>query len=305
MISILLLGGRGLSQTTEHNGHVLLSKTVSHDHNHTHHPVYTQTADDWSYKGKTGPTHWGDLSESYMKCKTGLQQSPIDITALTSSSIVTLYDRAPFSVSYAPIHNAIFEKVQYETARVLVPSHSRQTLIYKNTLFKMVNLHFHKRSEHYREGSDTAMELHVIHIARDNRTRLVMGIAIEEGKYTSPFLQQFLPLQTKNSIQIEYLDFSHLIKDIDNFNPVYNYIGSSTVPPCTEGVIWMLPKRSLQITEEDRKVFDLFLPNNAARPIQIPNVRPMDNVNTVGSTNSLPGTAINGNLILLVMILFI
>jgi carbonic anhydrase len=292
MISILLYYG-------------CLSQTVSHDHNHTGHPEYVPTADDWSYKGNTGPNYWGDLSSSYMKCKNGLQQSPIDITANTSSKVVTLYLRTPFTVSYAPVQNARFEKVPYETARVLINSHSRQTLIYRNTLFKMVNLHFHRRSEHYRDGSDVSMEMHIIHIARDNKTRLVMGISIQEGNVTSPFLKQFLPLGSKNSIQIANLDFTGLIRDLDNFSPIYSYMGSITVPPCTEGVTWMLPKKVLEITEDDRKIFDLFLPSNGARPIQIPNVRPMDNELPQDNSNAFSTTAINANLILVAIILFI
>ena len=31
----------------------------------------------WSYEGETGPEHWGDLDPSFIACKNGKQQSPI------------------------------------------------------------------------------------------------------------------------------------------------------------------------------------------------------------------------------------
>ena len=33
----------------------------------------------WSYSGKTGPRHWGDLAPENVQCKMGKNQSPIDL----------------------------------------------------------------------------------------------------------------------------------------------------------------------------------------------------------------------------------
>ncbi len=33
----------------------------------------------WTYDGPTGSEHWGDLDPDYATCKTGREQSPIDI----------------------------------------------------------------------------------------------------------------------------------------------------------------------------------------------------------------------------------
>src|SRR5271157_4770116 len=35
---------------------------------------------EWSYSGANGPEHWGDLCPEFAACKTGKEQSPIDIT---------------------------------------------------------------------------------------------------------------------------------------------------------------------------------------------------------------------------------
>lgn len=35
----------------------------------------------WGYEGHEGPEHWADLSEDFVACRDGRQQSPIDLTA--------------------------------------------------------------------------------------------------------------------------------------------------------------------------------------------------------------------------------
>jgi carbonic anhydrase len=41
----------------------------------------------WGYSGKDGPGHWGDLDPAYGTCSQGVQQSPIDLVAATSSAL--------------------------------------------------------------------------------------------------------------------------------------------------------------------------------------------------------------------------
>lgn len=36
----------------------------------------------WSYDGETGAQHWGDLATAYAKCKTGTEQSPINLPTI-------------------------------------------------------------------------------------------------------------------------------------------------------------------------------------------------------------------------------
>ena len=50
----------------------------------------------WSYEGKRGPAHWGDLKSEYAACKTGKHQSPIDIRGAKQT------DLPPIEFSYGP-----------------------------------------------------------------------------------------------------------------------------------------------------------------------------------------------------------
>ena len=56
----------------------------------------------------------------------------------------------------------------------------------------------------------------------------------------------------------------------------YQFIGSLTTPPCTEGVLWMVLKQPTQISKDQLKLFQQLFPNNA-RPVQPVNGRPVRN----------------------------
>src|SRR4051794_9882432 len=55
----------------------------------------------WSYEGKTGPQHWGNLEAEYAVCKTGRQQSPMDIRKVERTNLPALdfkYHAAPLTI---------------------------------------------------------------------------------------------------------------------------------------------------------------------------------------------------------------
>ena len=54
----------------------------------------------------------------------------------------------------------------------------------------------------------------------------------------------------------------------------YQFLGSLTTPPCTEGVLWMVLKTPTTISRDQLKLFAQLFPNNA-RPVQALNGRPV------------------------------
>jgi carbonic anhydrase len=54
----------------------------------------------------------------------------------------------------------------------------------------------------------------------------------------------------------------------------FQFIGSLTTPPCTEGVLWMVLKQPTQLSREQIRMFQQLFPNNA-RPVQPVNGRPV------------------------------
>ena len=59
--------------------------------------------------------------------------------------------------------------------------------------------------------------------------------------------------------------------DINNLLPAargyYTYMGSLTTPPCSEGVLWLVLKQPVQVSQEQINIFGRLYRNNA-RPIQ-------------------------------------
>ncbi|MGH9645146.1 MAG: carbonic anhydrase family protein, partial [Terriglobales bacterium] len=55
----------------------------------------------WSYEGANGPEHWGDLDPEYSVCKTGREQSPIDIQDAKKAELPALrfeYKSGPLKI---------------------------------------------------------------------------------------------------------------------------------------------------------------------------------------------------------------
>ena len=54
----------------------------------------------------------------------------------------------------------------------------------------------------------------------------------------------------------------------------YQFIGSLTTPPCTEGVLWLVMKSPMPISRQQHRLFTQLYPMNA-RPVQPVNGRPV------------------------------
>ncbi|HSA79101.1 MAG TPA: carbonic anhydrase family protein, partial [Nitrospirota bacterium] len=56
---------------------------------------------EWSYEGEHGPQHWGDVKTDYAVCKTGKNQSPIDIIGAVKADLPPIqfaYKAAPLRI---------------------------------------------------------------------------------------------------------------------------------------------------------------------------------------------------------------
>src|SRR5271156_398105 len=74
---------------------------------------------EWSYEGDEGPQHWGDLKGQYSICKTGKEQSPIDIRDVTTAQLPAIrfeYKDAPLKI----INNGHTIQVNYAPGSFIV-----------------------------------------------------------------------------------------------------------------------------------------------------------------------------------------
>ncbi|MBT4689889.1 MAG: carbonic anhydrase family protein [Rhodospirillaceae bacterium] len=211
----------------------------------------------WTYEGKTGPEHWGDMSAGNKVCSTGVQQSPIDLGRAIPAS------PGHISVDYKPT-----------TLRVVNNGHTIQcntdagsTMTLDGDKFRLLQFHFHHPSEHAMDGRRFDMECHFVHI-NDAGMLAVLGVFIEPGaenNVLAPVWQHMPhsagPEKAVSSVQIDP------VRLLPSNRQYFRYLGSLTTPPCSEKVIWSVFSQPVQASTAQVSQFaGLF--NMNARPLQ-------------------------------------
>ena len=128
----------------------------------------------------------------------------------------------------------------------------------ETTSFVPLQLHFHSPSEHTIDGKHYDLEMHIVHKYKDSGDLgAVVGIffdTIVGGPTNNQFIAEIAPelardqkLSDNNSNgngQYEVDDgvrFAQFLRSVD-FRDFYQYDGSLTTPPCTEGIRWLVVK---------------------------------------------------------------
>jgi len=188
----------------------------------------------WGYSGAEAPSKWGTLSEEYSTCKTGLNQSPVDLAALRVTRTKTGAPTYNWSVvsSTSVVHNG-------HTIQINVPA--GQTLSWGGETYELQQFHMHTPSEHRVNWQGGDMELHLVSKSSSGKL-LVSGIIFVLGNKQDAFLNALtqLPSKAGDTGPAISVDLPHLLSAVDNFREHYEYSGSLTTPPCTEGVQWIV-----------------------------------------------------------------
>lgn len=192
----------------------------------------------WAYDGPLGAEAWGKLDDEWKACSKGKQQSPIDISphVVTASAI---------EFHYKPTAATIIDNGH--TGQVnLAPGSSIEI---DNHTYELVQFHTHTPSEHTIAGEHFPLEVHLVH--KDAAGKLaVIGVLYEEGADTKALVPLYTKWPTKKEAE------SKLGKSIDPMallpvnHSVYRYTGSLTTPPCSEGVVWNVMRRSMSETKQ-------------------------------------------------------
>ena len=133
--------------------------------------------------------------------------------------------------------------------------------------YELVQFHFHRPSEEKVNGQRFDMVVHLVHKSDDGQLAVV-AVLLERGT-ENPFIQTLwnkLPLEKNVAVQppITMVDLSTLLPATRTY---YTYMGSLTTPPCSEGVLWLVMKQPVQVSQDQINIFSRLYKNNA-RPIQ-------------------------------------
>jgi len=218
----------------------------------------------WGYGDETGPAHWGDMKHEFSTCKTGKQQSPINISGAHAASLPAItfsYQATPLNV----VNNGHTIQVNYAPG-------SHITVAGKQ--YELLQFHFHSPSENEIDGKPADMVAHLVHKAADGQLG-VIGVLMKKGS-RNPLIEEIwehLPTHegeySKAAIKINVEDL------LSADRAYYHYSGSLTTPPCSEGVNWMVLKNTVNVSVAQIDAFTNIF-HRSTRPVQPLNGRQIE-----------------------------
>jgi carbonic anhydrase len=217
----------------------------------------------WEYEGPTGPEHWGDLDRDYRACKTGKEQSPINIQNAKKAELSALrfeYKSGPLKYL---INNGHTIRVNYHDA----PG-TGNFLIVGAKRYQLTQFHFHRPSEEYIHGKPYEMEVHLMHTDSEGN---VAGVAVflktGDANAAVQRLWEHMPITESKELDIVGIDIDPAVLLPGDTTGYYMYNGSQTAPPCSENVTWFVLKSPVEISAEQILAFAKLYPQDV-RPIQ-------------------------------------
>ena len=204
----------------------------------------------WDYE-KNGPTHWREFSKT---CGEGHHQSPVNIVPGKTVALSNAY----------VLH---MDEDTHTTAKVIDNGHSIKvtpkvggSIQLGGETFRLVQFHFHGKSEHTIDGKRYELVAHFVHQNPKTKQLAVVAVFFKAGK-NNPVLDNILG-NIGEEIRIDPQDL--MPADTRQY---YHYIGSLTTPPCTENVQWYLLKTPAEASKEQIAAFRKYYVDNE-RPVQ-------------------------------------
>ncbi|KAJ7560325.1 hypothetical protein O6H91_04G124400 [Diphasiastrum complanatum] len=229
-------------------------------------------SDNWSYscsESSEGPDHWADLDPRWAVCKSGRMQSPIDVHKyeleedLELGMLPLTYDNAP-EYSNATITN---------DGRTIKVIRGGGSLIIKGVNYSLAYVDFHSPSEHTINGVEFPLEMQVFHVSPEGANAIIVAV-FEYGEAENPVLEQVTSQlgKLKKNQALAGVPVNIYSKPTDTHH-YYQYGGSLTTPPCTEGVIWTIVSTIYKVSPIQLALFRVALEGSNSRPVQALNER--------------------------------
>lgn len=217
----------------------------------------------WGYGEDNGPSVWGDLSPYYESCRSGLEQSPIDIASMVDAPLAPALEIDYSATPLVIFNNGHTVEVEHEEG---------SSLMVGVDAWEVLQFHFHASSEHTLDDSSERMEMHIVHRSASGELA-VLGAFIEEGMFNPELEPVFANLPREEGeptlVAGQMVNLSAILPmDLS----AWRYNGSLTTPPCSEGVRWHVLKTPIQASASQIALFETVFDNNF-RPTQALNDR--------------------------------
>lgn len=121
----------------------------------------------------------------------------------------------------------------------------------RDDTFYPLQYHLHAPSEHSINGKLMDLELHIVHVDAQGTPAAVIGFLFQvsnDGDATNVALDGLLPRNYNSTSATAELNLGRFLETVD-ISEFYNYDGSFTTPPCTEGINWFVVKDVQKISQ--------------------------------------------------------
>ncbi len=221
-----------------------------------------QTKDDhskkhWGYTGEGAPANWGKLDPNFATCDNGKEQSPIDLVSAKKSKKLKKIKFKYKTVKLQIVNNGHTIQVNYPAGSYAIIGGKR---------YELLQFHFHSPSEHTVNGSHFPMELHLVHKDADGKLAVV-GLFLKKGKTNKHLKNIWKNLPTEINKPLSVNASFNIMKLLPKKSSYFNYPGSLTTPPCSEGVNWNVLVKPITVSSAQIKKFLNLIKENA-RPVQ-------------------------------------
>ncbi|ORY71460.1 carbonic anhydrase [Pseudomassariella vexata] len=216
------------------------------DHGTSHfykrNPLNSRAQGTFSHQGATGPIIWHTLANVNSACALGTAQSPINVKASNSKEVAG--SSLTFAVDTYP------EGAELENLGTALQVPANGTLTLKNTNYSLAQFHFHTPSEHLINDEYYPLEVHFVWEAADS-SLAVVGFLIEVARTSDELLTSIFAnvadiTGAGDITHTESLNFTALATHLSK-STVFQYSGSLTTPPCTEGISWNIVSEPISI----------------------------------------------------------
>nr|WP_145547456.1 carbonic anhydrase family protein [Variovorax boronicumulans] len=218
----------------------------------------------WSYSGPGGPQAWARLRPEYQLCGSGQRQSPIHIEA----SAALQGPNEALGFDYRPSTGTVV----HDGRTIRVEVQGENLLQVRGSSWRLESFDFQHPAEEVVDHNGFAMGVHLVHRNAQGQTAIV-AVLLQPGE-ENPFIERvwtYMPLDAGDMVRmpLAWLDLSTLLPADQRY---YQFFGSLTQPPCTEGVLWMVLKQPVTLSAAQLRLFAQMFPANA-RPVQALNGR--------------------------------
>jgi carbonic anhydrase len=140
--------------------------------------------------------------------------------------------------------------------------------------YKLVRFHFHAPNEEKINGKNYPLVAHLVHKSADGKLAVV-AVLFNIGAENEALKNVFdnMPAKTGETKSLEGpIDIASLLPADRGY---YTYMGSLTIPPCSEGVHWYVMKNPVTLSSQQLAAFKKLYAMNA-RPVQPLNGRKVE-----------------------------